>query len=232
MIYMDDPIWFTPLNVIYHFTQLRSKPSLRGDRRYKKAEEAFYVAIMLVGIMVIQKRAFWMQIVLDEEHRPDIKTGCFRHPRGTPNNNWITQDVEEVQFEEHSKEDNLVDFLKRTKLSKAEPYGPLTTILCVIRKDFRIPPLRELAADIQRENCLSPIMIIGKTSQDKEVYKIAQISPVLELVQNFDLVEELNRNPHTGVLQLKRGMQPILDGRTDEKHYPFEKLGIYPEEYL
>lgn len=224
---MKDPIWYAPLNVILHFKKNESSASFKNHRHFKKAEEAFFVATMLVGIMAIQRKKYWVQIVDDDERSPDIRTGNYKNPRGTRCNSWTTQEVEVVTFEDHSNE-SLLEFLKRTKLSQKKAYDPFTTILCRINKDVRIPPLETLVSELRKENCQSPIIILGKTSTDQEMYKIAQIYPQLDLVIEFDLAKELEANKHTGVLNLKRGLDPIFDSHPEDKHYPFEKIGIIP----
>lgn len=226
MAYMEDPVWFSPLNVIFHFTQYKNDSAPKDQRQYKKTEEAFFVATMLVGIMAIQKKEYWMQIVSDKNGSPDIRTGNYKAPRGTPMNPWTTQEVEVVTFDEHSDEKSIPEFLRRTKLSKGKAYDPLTTILCYIRKGFHIPPLKTLVADLRADKCQSPIMLLGKTSPDKETYKIAQINPQLDLVNEFDLLAELKGKKYTGVLNLKRGSTPIFHSHPDDKHFPFEKMGI------
>lgn len=227
MVYMEDPIWFSPLNVIFHFTQYKNDSAPKDQRQFKKAEEAFFVATMLVGIIAVQKKEYWMQIVSDKNGSPDIRTGNYKAPRGTPMNHWTTQEVEVVTFDEHSDEKSIPEFLRRTKLSKRKAYDPLTTILCYIRKDFHIPPLQTLVVDLQTDKCQSPIILLGKTSPNQETYKIAQINPRLDLVNEFDLLAELKGKKYTGVLNLKRGSTPIFHSHPDDKHYPFEKIGIF-----
>lgn len=225
MTYMEDPIWFAPLNVIFHFNELRNEHLSIKDKRFKKAEEAFRVAIMLVGIMAIQKKKYWMQIVSDDMGSPDIRTGNYKEPRGTPNNTWITQEVEVVVFDDHSNE-RLPEFIKRTKLSRRKAYDSLITILCYIKKDFQLPPLKTLVEDLKKENCLNPIIVLGKTSPNEESYKMAQVNPVLDLTIEFDLIKELKEKMHTGVLSLKRGAKPVFKHQSEEKHFPFEKIGF------
>ncbi len=227
---MEDPIWFSPFNVIFHFKIYKSDSAPKDPRQLKKTEEAFFVATMLVGIMAIQKKEYWMQIVSDKNGSPDIRTGNYKSPRGTPRNTWVTQEVEVVTFDEHSDEKSIPEFLRRTKLSKGKAYDPLTTILCYVRKDFHIPPLQTIVNDLQADNCQSPIILLGKNSPDQETYKIAQINPQLDLVNEFDipadLPAEMKEKKYTGVLNLKKGSMPMFHSHPKEKHYPFEKIGI------
>jgi len=142
------------------------------------------------------------------------------------------QEVEVVIFDTHSDERSIPDFLRRTKLSKRKSYDPLTTILCYIRKDFDIPPLKIIVNELQSDECQSPIMLLGKTSPNQEIYKISQINPELDLENEFNAIENMKffvkEDLYTGVLKLKKGVAPNLHSYLDEKHYPFESIGIFP----
>lgn len=223
---MIDPIWFPPFNVVHHYNEIVKSKVLNGDRRYKKIEEAYATAVMLIGIILFQKRDFWMQIVSDKEATPDTRTGCFRLPRGESRNNFITQDIEVVTFEEHSNE-KLEDFLLRTKLSVLKKYDEKTTILCYIRKGYYLPPLETLNENLKNLEG-GPVMILARIDPEKYSYKIAQIFPAVDFVYNFDLQETIKNFKFEKVLKLKRGLKANLDGKTNEENYPFESLGLIP----
>src|SRR3989338_9962447 len=127
ILFLNDPVWYSPLNVIYHFKRIekRLSTSERTSKKFSKAREAFVVAIMLVGMRSILNREFWLQLVGDEFESPDIKTGTFTLPTKTQSNDFSIQDVEVVEYNTHSEE-NLIDFLKRTKLSNKKSYDSLT----------------------------------------------------------------------------------------------------------
>lgn len=73
-------------------------------------------------------------------------------------------------------------------------------------------------------------MLLGKTSPNQEIYKIARINPKLDLTSEFNVPEDLQlavrEGRYTGVLNLKRGSKPLFHSHPDEKHFPFEKIGI------
>lgn len=227
MVFMDDPLWFSPLNVISHFKRVEAElPSAKlKSKKIRKAREAFEVAIMLIGIRFSLEREFWLQLIGDEVESPDVRTGTFVSPTRTQADDFSTQDVEVVQYNEYSQE-NLVEFLKRTKFSEGKAYDSLTTILCYIAKNMHLPPLQELHQDLYKEGIGCPVIIVGKTSPEQEIYKIAQVNPNIDLVAEFDLIKELKDKKYKGVLSLVRGTNAKFEYRSDVKHYPFEKIGL------
>jgi len=168
-----------------------------------------------------------MQIVDDKEGSPDIRTGCY--DKKIRDNDFSIQDVEVVAYDDNSPE-KLVDFLLRTKLSDNKDYDELTTILCHIHKIAQIPSLRELNLHLLEKNpkIKSPVVILGKTDPVKEVYRVAQIYPSVDLDVTFDLIDECKARKYNGVLVLNRSAKGTLDFKynPEEKHYPFEILGL------
>lgn len=215
------------MNVISHFKRIEKGLSTqeRTSKKFRKAREAFVVAVMLVGMRSILDREFWLQLVGDEFESPDVRTGTFTLPTKTQADDFSIQDVEVVEYNNYSKE-TLLDFLKKTKLSDKKSYDSLTTILCYICRNMHLPPLRDLHNNLYKEGINCPVMILGKTSPEKETYKIAQINPSVDLIAEFDLIRELKDKKYKGVLPLVRGVVPKADYRPDEKHSPFEKIGL------
>jgi hypothetical protein len=229
MPYISDPMWFAPSNVIYHLSLLRDRlsPEARESKAFKKAEEMCHVAIMLVGLQKVQGRKYWLQMVDDNEGSPDVRTGILVSRAGEgASDEMKTQDVEVVTYGQNSTE-SLVEFLVTTKLSPARrAYDEKTTVLCAIQRDTRLPPLTECRDAIAQLGVRHPVMIVGRVSNDPEVYRIAQISPTVDFEVGFDVVEAIKEQGHTGVLTVKRGTKRVWEHRPDERHLPFEKLGF------
>lgn len=222
---LKDPIWFAPLNVIHHFSELRNNSPIekQKSKNFKKAEEMNSVAIMLVGLQVLQKRKYWLQMVDDSEGSPDVRTGTFVLPNKTSADDFSYQDVEVVTYGNHSPE-SFLDFLKGTKLSQKKSYDSKTMILCVVQRNVLIPPFEKCRLAIEEMSVNCPVMVVGQTSTDEDKYKIVQIYPNVELETEFILGKTLRENSHTGVLNLQWGTKPKLEYRPEEKHLPFEKL--------
>lgn len=227
-MFLKNKIWFSPLNVIYHFKKLESEGKITsGNKIYKKAREAFVTAIALIGMIKITGKEFWMQIIDDKEGSPDIRTGCY--DKKIKDNDFATQDIEIVTYDQNSPED-IVDFLMRTKLSREKAYDNLTTILCHINKITYLPPLSELNRKLLDRNpeIKSPVLILGKIDPSKEIYRVAQIYPTVDLDTTFDLVAECKARKYNGVLSLTRSAKGNFEFKHNpkDKHYPFENLDI------
>src|SRR3989338_1192136 len=180
MIFLEDRIWFSPLNVIHHFRELENKLSdkEKSSKGFRKAEEMYSVALMLVGIIKSQNREYWLQMVDDKSSSPDVKTGTYQQKEGAKMPDFTIQDVEVVDFDKNFQEKSLTDFLKRTKLSDTKKsYDSLTTILCRVKSSIHLPSFNQMNQELKPTTFSGPVMILGRTSVDEEkpVYKIAQI---------------------------------------------------------
>jgi hypothetical protein len=226
MIITTDNIWFSPINVLYHFARLESLLSSteRKTRSFKKAKEAYRVAIMLMGIIKLQQRQYWLQIIKDEEGSPDIRTGTFVIETGKPKE-FTMQEIEVVNFEQHSNE-NIIDFLKRTKLSPKRPYPSYITFLCDVSKTTLLPPYRQIRDELKSITVKNSVVILGKIHPQKHIYRICQVHPEIDLLTDFDVMEEAYNKKYRGVLSLKLGTDDKLSFiyLPNEKHYPFEAL--------
>lgn len=188
-------------------------------------QEACAVAITLIGLTPLQNRAYWMQIVSDKEQHPDVRSGY-----GESEVTWMSQPIEVVTFDYHSKEESISDFLIRTKLAKRGAYRLPTTVLCVVDRNLQLIDFEKISEAVKHKESAPPMIIVmGKTSSiDGNMYKIAQITPVISLIREFDLRKELLTDKRDPILILKRGRG--LDSKIplNEKYCPFEKLGIIP----
>lgn len=231
MIFLEDKIWFSPLNVIYHFRKLENKLSdkEKSSKSFRKAEEMYSVALMLVGIIKSQSREYWLQMVDDKSASPDVRTGTYQKKEGVKMPEFTIQDIEVVDFDENSLEKSLTDFLKRTKLSNTnKSYDPLTTILCRVKSSIHLPNFNQMNQELKSTTFSGPVMILGRTSVDEEkpVYKIAQIHPTVDSITEFNVLDELLNKKYNGVLSLKKATTFSTEYRAEEKHFPFEKISF------
>lgn len=223
-----DHVWFSPINVMYHFAKLDDMTPLdkKVDKNFRKAYEANLVAIMLMGIIKLQKQEYWMQITKDSEGTPDIRT--FRYVTKKGKSNWQNiQEVEVVQYEKHSLE-SITDFLKRTKLSPKKSYPETTTILCLADKTTNLSSWKKLYEELQDIKLKNPVIILGKTHPTKTIYTICQIHPTIDLLIKYDIMQESFNKKYRGVLRVNLSPKGKLEFTKypNEKHYPFDSLGI------
>jgi hypothetical protein len=223
---MYSEIWFSPLNVIHHYGRLQTvlSSAKKRSKAFRKATEAYHVAIMLVGTIDYQGIEYWMQLVDDRESSPDIRTA--RYAKRDNRENWLdTQDVEVVEYERHS-DISIPEFLVEKKLETSKGYDDLTTILCRVNKTTALPPYKQIYSALMNVPSRSPVIILGKIHPTEEKYRICQVHPSLDLLHDFDVTHLLQSKQYRGVLKVRRSGKKKLGFvyNPKEKHFPFEKL--------
>ncbi len=230
MTRIEDPIWFSPLNVIHHCNELNKTltEQEKSSKKFRKVIEAHTVAIMLVGLMILEGNEYWIQVLDDKQKSPDILTGTYGKPSKIFDN-FEYQEVEVVEYEKHST-GNIPDFLSRTKFSKNKSYDKDTVILCHVGGGATVNLGSEKDLEIQMGviNSSCPIIFLGATSPDAKRYKMIQLNPEVKTLIEFDPYEKLTTGKYIGVLNLKLGVRKEREKKHDEKHYPFEKIGYIP----
>jgi len=234
MAFLEDPIWYSPLNVIHHAIELdKTIPDdQKKSKDYRKIMEAHATALMLTGLMAQTGKEYWMQIVGDEHGTPDVKTICYADQHSEKFDNMEYQDVEVVEYETHSQMP-LPDFLAQTKFAKGKAYDAETHILCYLGKGatLNLANKKELEQQMIAINPTCPVALIVESDQKNRRYKLIQLHPEVRLIKEFGLKEELDKigvAGYKGVMHFIRGSRKPTEARPDEKHYPFEKLGYAP----
>jgi len=113
-------------------------------------------------------------------------------------------------------------------MAKIKIYDPKTINFARALRKNSTPQERKLWGFLKSSKFYGPVMILGRISNDEEkpVYKIAQIHPTVNLVLEFNLLDELLNKKYIGVLDLKRATTFIFENRKEEKHFPFEKISF------
>jgi hypothetical protein len=161
MLSMEDPIWFSPVNVIHHADELdRVLPVQQKDtKEFRKVIEARAVAVMLTGLIAQSGKDYWMQIVGDEEQSPDVRTICYSDQPSEKFDNAEYQDVEVVEYEEHSMGIPLPEFLAKTKFADHKGYDEDTHILCHVDRGttLDLPAEDELIEQMKIIDSVCPV---------------------------------------------------------------------------
>lgn len=225
---MHSNIWFSPLNVIHYYNPLQARlpPEERKSRAFKKATEAYHVAVMLVGMIDYQGIEYWMQLVEDKEGSPDIRTA--RYARKNDWENWFEmQEVEVVEYEKHATT-SLPEFLLEKKLAETKGYDELTTILCRVNRTMKLLSYRQIHGALENSPISSPVIILSKIHPHQEHYQMCQVHPFLDLLHDFDVPQLLKTRQYRGVLRVRRsGKKELRFVRNPrEKHFPLETLGL------
>lgn len=197
--------WFSPRYVLESFDTLlkvfeSSVVSTQSD--FQKAREARVVSIALLGISSLQRRHYVMQIYQGE--RPDVASLTLVERKDKPVH-ALLQQVEVVVFEKHSDENDVLEFLARTKLSPIKGYDSNTVILCEIRKTMRLEPYMKMHSKLKKINPEPTVMLIGRISRSRYLYQICQIWPEINLLTDIDVKEAATKYPAPHVFRLVLG---------------------------
>lgn len=221
---MQDKRWYSVLNVIAHY--YADFDPVLGIKPSKKADEMWAVAVMLVGIQEVEKRQYWMQPVSDTEGSPDVRTITRIERDDDRARDYVSQDVEVVTYTAASSEENLSDFLLRTKLSPDDAYDELTTILVWARGAVHSPPMSEWRTALKDVKQKTPVVLVGRAHPHEPIYCLVQVHPAIKQILQFNLADTLKAQRYTGVLNLNRGGKNRSKRREGEDHCPFESLGV------
>lgn len=167
--------WYSPPKILLSYVELIKKygdDRVKSDTKFKKAKEALSVAILLLGMRKLFGEHYLMQVSDDES--PDVRSMILKEQPGRPVHGYF-QEVEVVHFEKHSKAENIIEFLKQTKLSKKKSYDELTIILCHLDKDMHIPSFKAIHDELATMNPKPQIYLLGRISPDEQEYLVTQV---------------------------------------------------------
>jgi hypothetical protein len=206
MEYRTD-VWFSPRKIIIRYHE-RLKEMVEGKFAssswdIKQVQEAVTVATALLGIQKINSKEYWLQIIDPREGTPDIRTMTLN----SDGSKLEVQDIEVVTMVEEYSEDNIRDFLLRTKLT-TKVYPKNTTILCFINKATYIGPLDRILENMEEGLIRNDIVLMGRTDPMYENYQIGWAHPSPHHAVQFNLGEELVKTPMCDVLQTKKSTKP------------------------
>ncbi len=221
---MGDGRWYSAGNAVIHF---------RGDitpgdtsKSARKAEELCITGTMLVGIQEVEQKQYWLKAVPDEQHSPDVRSIALieREDERAPDGQF--QDVEVVTYE-HSSNEDLIEFLLRTKLSENKAYDEHTVILLYVKEVATCPPPREWMSRLSGCKHKCPTMLLGNVHPMEPIYTLKQVYPVYKEIITFNLPKTIAKQGYTtGTINLTWNPNKKVVRREDEVHCPFESLGI------
>ena len=218
---MVDKIWYPALNVAEHF-----RADFQNGLVPKKVGEMMAVAIAMAGIQERQQRQYWIQGVLDSEGSPDVRT-IYSEERNDDKAPWCyQQDVEVVSYTKHSANMTLAEFVARTKLGPHDAYDDLTTILVDVQAGAPLPSAQDWAAVLASTGKRNLVLVLGKIDAQKPYYRLAVVHPIVEGAIDYDALFLLRKQGYTGVMKWSRGIKASHAKNINEKHCPFEKLGV------
>lgn len=158
--------------------------------------ESLATAIACFGFNKLMGKEFRIQLVDPKERSPDIRVMYETPaPKDSKYDEWANYwDIEVVTLDEHSPEQNVDDFLKRTKFATTKAYDKETIILCYINKDITHGKLwkdinKELAKLAPKNNTF----LLGRTHPANFTYCLARVHPHLDSLINIDVPEDAKK---------------------------------------
>jgi len=212
-----DDIWYPPVNILFHGDK-KLREDISSDQR-KQINEAMSAAIMLVGMNKRNGSSYRLQTVKAHEQTPDVRTMRLID-EGEKAPTMEFQDVEVVTLEKNSDEE-VDDFLKRTKLSPRKSYPLTTVILCHMNKNVKkAKSWKQVYRSLKELNHPNEVFVLARVDPAKHKYQLAQVNPVIG-IEEYDVEEELFSNPKQRVLKMESGSTSFLKPN-GETHIPFE----------
>lgn len=164
--------WFSPHLVIQAFERLAKLfgSNIESKREFKLAVEMFEGAAALLGAYELHSdNKYYLQPNL-QSNSPDVVAVKQTEIPDSPILLEITQ-LEIVKMNDYSETDDVVEFLKRTKLSSKKSYSGKTMIVCIINKKIQVDRSK-IAVELKKINPKSTIYILGKLLGDNDKWTI------------------------------------------------------------
>ena len=234
-VFMHDPTWFSPLNVIRHgdlLVKAISKEEIK-TKRFRKVIEAYTVAQMLVGIMVKENKEYWMQLVDDRHESPDIRTIRYADEHLEKFDMVEQIDVEVVEYESHTTL-SIPEFIVDKKFSKKKSYDENTIILCHVGSGTKgyLPDGNEVKRIFSQIKSPCDILFLAGIDPTSTLLGLYTLKPEPGLLLKYNPIVELakinSKKKISGVVNFKLGSRKPPQYNPDSRHYPFEKLGYIP----
>lgn len=199
MIY-DPYVWFTPAYMIQCGIQARKQFQNQNTKVSSEMRDAFNeslaTSIACLGFNKLMKAEFRLQLVSPKEQSPDIRVVYeVSAPKGskydTQLNYW---DIEVVTLDEHSPEQNVDDFLKRTKFAATKAYDKETIILCYINKDIVHGKLwKDVNKELAKLTPKNNTFLLARSHPTNFTYYLARVHPHFDSLTEIDVSEDMKK---------------------------------------
>lgn len=215
--------WYSPIRVIEGFRLLGHEYGdniSKGD--FKKAREMFVSAVALLGAYELSEENIYFLQINNQSESPDVMAAKQTERPNGPILLELAQ-MEVVEFEEHFPSNDLIDFLKKTKLSPKKVYGDKTLIVCMVNRFLPLNHI-DIGERIKSLNPKSSIYIIGR-SQGDDPAKFVIFSPYPKLTKpiKYDVYESSKKYRIPYRVQFHLGM----DDKISYEKIHSDALNIY-----
>ena len=223
--------WFSPKHVVDNFEVLRGvfrDNLLKHD--FKKARELFAGAITLLGAYELSSQNKYFLQLNKQSSSPDIIAAKQTERTDLPILLELAQ-IELTEFEEHAKTDELVDFLKTTKLSPRKAYSNKTMIACLINRMMPVNR-QKIAKQLSDISPTSSVYIIGRKDRGGiGDFVIFQAYPKLTRFIKYNVDKTASKYSLPSPVRLSLGMDRKIIYKNARVEYisVFEMFGLDEE---
>ena len=155
--------WYSPIEIIDQFEKVRS---YYGEERiydpiFKKAHEMFTGAATLLGAYELSNENLYYMQSNNQTRTPDVMAGK-QQTGGTHGIDLLLTQMEMVEMNQHASTDDIVEFLKQTKLSPKKSYTEEDMIVLTINRKVPYDP-QKVSKSLLELKPKSTIYIIGRS---------------------------------------------------------------------
>lgn len=156
------------------------------NSKYKRAREAWIMAVSIFGYMKLSNAKWWLQVPKDDP--PDMRAMTMVPDYKKNIHEMQHREVEIMQITKYTKGSITEEILKKL-IGKS--YIKETALLVYLQRTMLIEDMRELANELSNEKpTVADIWVLASTSPDKQQYVLFSIYPEVQRV-DFDIDEEI-----------------------------------------
>lgn len=198
--------WLSPQLVISAMGKLARlyESDVGSKREFKLAREMFDGAVALLGAYNLHPdNKYYMQPNLQSDS-PDVVAVKQTEIVNSPILLEITK-LEIVRMNDYSPTNDVVEFLKNTKLSPKKAYDNKTLIVCVLDKKIQVNR-RKIAKELEKVKPKPTIYILGKFRGNNDKWVIFSPYPNPTKAVFYSLSETMKKYKLPSPMKLCRGI--------------------------
>lgn len=215
--------WFSPHLVITAFKRLGEfyGSNIDKKREFRQAREMFVGATALFGAYELHPENKYFLQANRQSESPDVVAVKQIEIPNNPITLEITQ-LEIVELNDYSPINDVVEFLKKTKLSPKKSYSNKTMIVCIVNKKIQIDRVK-ITQEIKELKPKSTIYIMGRI--EGEGYRWMIFSPYPDSTKHviYEVSETMKKYQLPSPVRFYKGSAKKI---SYEKTYP-EATTIY-----
>lgn len=164
--------WYSPRLIIKSINRLTKiyGSNIEDKKEFKLAREMFAAAVALLGAYELDTSNKYFMQANFQNSSPDVMSAKQTEQLFAPILLELNQ-IEIVTMNEYSDTNDVVEFLKRTKLSPKKSYSEDTLIVLIVNKKIQVNRVK-IADELKEINAKPTIYILGKNVGDNDQWTI------------------------------------------------------------